>query len=67
MNGQQASALAAIAGGAMGGVKLILIGACLAVGFSIGNVVVRHTADTFEGWRYGRLEKKHRKPKEEES
>ena len=66
MNTQQATALGTIAGGAMGGVKLIIIGACLAIGFSIGNVVVRKTTDAYEGWRYSRLEKKHEPPKEEE-
>jgi hypothetical protein len=67
MNTQQATALTTIAGGAMGGIKLVVIGACLAVGFSIGNLVVRKSVDVYDGWKYSRLEKKYPEPEEKDS
>lgn len=50
---------------ALGGVKLILVGTCLAVGFAIGNTVVRKSVESYEGWKYSRLERKHRPPEED--
>jgi len=67
MNAQQTTALATIAGGAMGGLKLILIGTCLAVGFAAGNGIIRKTVETYEGWVYGRLERKYPEPEEKDS
>lgn len=61
------STLAVSAGAAVGGAKLVLVGVCLAVGFSIGNIAVRKTADAYEGWKYSRLEKKSPEPEREES
>lgn len=57
--------VAASTGAAVGGVKLVFVGACLSLGFSLTSLVVRKTADAYTTWKYSRLEKKHPEPEEE--
>ena len=44
--------------------KLIVVGVCLAVGFSIGNYLVGTSRNHFDKWFYARMEKKNPEPKE---
>jgi hypothetical protein len=57
-----------VAGGAtVGGLKLVFVGACLAIGFAAGNYAVRKSVETYEGWKYSRLEKKHPEPEKDDA
>jgi len=57
--------IAVTAAGAAGGAKLIVVGVCLAIGFSIGNYLVGTSRNHFDKWFYARMEKKSPEPKEE--
>ena len=52
-------------GAAASGVKLILVGACLVVGFSIGNALIDKINRSYSAWNFARQEKKHPEPKEQ--
>lgn len=67
MTGQTVNTVLAVSAGAVaGGIKLVFVGACLALGFSLTNLVVRKSADAYVGWKYARLERKHPEPKDED-
>lgn len=61
----QLTTLGAIGGAAAAGGKLILVGACLVVGFSIGNAVIDRINRSYSAWNYARQEKKNPEPKEQ--
>ena len=51
-----------IGGAAVGGVKLVLVGMCLVIGFSIGNAIMSKINNSYTGWNYARQEKKNPEP-----
>ncbi len=63
MNAQQVGIVTA--GAAASGVKLILVGVCLVVGFSIGNAVIDKINRSYSAWNYARQEKKNPEPEEQ--
>jgi len=54
-----------ILGGVLGAAKLVAVGICLAIGFSIGNLAIRKFNDLALGWYYARQERKHEPPEED--
>ena len=61
----QLTTLGVIGGAAAAGGKLILVGACLVVGFSIGNAIIGKINNTYTKWHYARQEKKNPEPEEQ--
>ena len=51
-------------GAAAGGVKLIFVGACLAIGFTAGGWLTGKIARRYDLWDYARQEKKNPEPEE---
>lgn len=52
--------------GVLGALKLVLVGICLAIGFSLGNVIISKLSNAATAKYYAWQERKHDEPPEED-